>query len=113
MERDQTLTLIPLPKVVFILGGPGAGKGTQCGKVVADFRSVKHLSAGDLLREERSSGSEQGAMIDRCLCIYIYAYIYIIYIFIIYIYINTYIYIYLTAGDLRGAIVGKRAGRDD
>ena len=55
------------PKVVFILGGPGAGKGTQCGKVVSDFRSVKHLSAGDLLREERSSGSEQGEMIDRCL----------------------------------------------
>jgi len=53
------------PKVVFILGGPGAGKGTQCGKVVSDFRNVKHLSAGDLLREERSSGSEQGEMIDR------------------------------------------------
>ena len=53
------------PQVVFILGGPGAGKGTQCGKLVEDFRGVKHLSAGDLLRAERSSGSEQGEMIDR------------------------------------------------
>lgn len=23
-----------LPKVIFVLGGPGAGKGTQCAKIV-------------------------------------------------------------------------------
>ncbi|ODO09538.1 hypothetical protein I350_03141 [Cryptococcus amylolentus CBS 6273] len=44
--------------VVFVLGGPGAGKGTQCGKLVDDY-GFKHLSAGDLLREEQSrEGSE-------------------------------------------------------
>ena len=32
------------PKVVFVLGGPGAGKGTQCANIVRDFGWV-HLSA--------------------------------------------------------------------
>jgi len=35
-----------------VLGGPGCGKGTQCHKIVNDFGFV-HLSAGDLLREEK------------------------------------------------------------
>jgi UMP-CMP kinase len=49
--------------VIFVLGGPGAGKGTQCGKLVADY-GFKHLSAGDLLREEQDRpGSEFGEMI--------------------------------------------------
>ncbi|KAJ8306214.1 hypothetical protein KUTeg_016759 [Tegillarca granosa] len=44
--------------VLFVLGGPGAGKGTQCEKIVKEFGYV-HLSAGDLLREERSNPSSQ------------------------------------------------------
>lgn len=40
--------------VVFVLGGPGAGKGTQCANIVNDFGFV-HLSAGDLLREEQKN----------------------------------------------------------
>ncbi|XP_023653850.1 UMP-CMP kinase [Paramormyrops kingsleyae] len=52
------------PQVVFVLGGPGAGKGTQCAKIVQNFNYI-HLSAGDLLREERSrEGSEVGQLID-------------------------------------------------
>ncbi|CAK4685845.1 hypothetical protein LEN26_001142 [Aphanomyces euteiches] len=51
-------------KVLFVLGGPGSGKGTQCAKIVSQFGFV-HLSAGDLLREERASGSPNGDMIDR------------------------------------------------
>ena len=50
-------------KIVFVLGGPGCGKGTQCDKIVADFH-YKHLSAGDLLREEVASGSERGKELD-------------------------------------------------
>jgi UMP-CMP kinase len=47
-------------KVVFILGGPGSGKGTQCDLIVKKFNYV-HLSAGDLLREERKTpGSQYG-----------------------------------------------------
>ena len=42
----------------------GAGKGTQCEKIVSEF-GFKHLSAGDLLREERArDGSEFGALIE-------------------------------------------------
>eukprot|EP00795_Rhopilema_esculentum_P004644 gene4644-20923_t len=52
-----------LPVVIFVLGGPGAGKGTQCEKIVKEFGFV-HLSAGELLREEQKSGSENGDLID-------------------------------------------------
>ncbi|ENN77885.1 hypothetical protein D910_05855 [Dendroctonus ponderosae] len=52
------------PNVVFVLGGPGAGKGTQCQKIVEHFGYV-HLSAGDLLREERNKpGSQYGELIE-------------------------------------------------
>lgn len=50
--------------VLFVLGGPGAGKGTQCEKIVKEFGYV-HLSAGDLLRQERNrAGSEFGEEIQ-------------------------------------------------
>ncbi|XP_039070911.1 UMP-CMP kinase 3-like isoform X2 [Hibiscus syriacus] len=52
------------PKVVFVLGGPGSGKGTQCANIVQHF-GYTHLSAGDLLRAERDSGSENGNMIQN------------------------------------------------
>ncbi|KAL8582949.1 hypothetical protein ACOMHN_006493 [Nucella lapillus] len=44
--------------VVFVLGGPGAGKGTQCQKIEEEFGYV-HLSAGDLLRAERQKQESQ------------------------------------------------------
>jgi UMP-CMP kinase len=52
------------PTVVFVLGGPGSGKGTQCANIVKQFNFV-HLSAGDLLRAERDSGSKHGEMINN------------------------------------------------
>lgn len=52
------------PTVVFVLGGPGSGKGTQCANVVEHF-GFTHLSAGDLLRAEIKSGSENGTMIQN------------------------------------------------
>jgi len=49
--------------VIFVLGGPGAGKGTQCAKLVQRF-GFCHLSAGDLLRSEQNrEGSEYGELI--------------------------------------------------
>lgn len=49
--------------VVFVLGGPGSGKGTQCDKIVNDYNFV-HLSAGDLLRAEQARpGSQYGDLI--------------------------------------------------
>ena len=51
--------------VIFVLGGPGAGKGTQCAKLVRDY-GFTHLSAGDLLRAEQDrEGSEFGDMIKE------------------------------------------------
>ena len=53
------------PKVFFVLGRPGVGKGTQCLKLVEEYGFV-HLSAGDLLRAEKArEGSEYGELIDQ------------------------------------------------
>ncbi|CAD5214128.1 unnamed protein product [Bursaphelenchus xylophilus] len=50
--------------VVFVLGPPGSGKGTQCARIQEKFGFV-HLSAGDLLRAERQrEGSEFGELIE-------------------------------------------------
>lgn len=51
-------------KVVFIVGGPGSGKGTQCEKISREF-GYTHLSSGDLLREEVKSGSERGRQLNE------------------------------------------------
>ncbi|KAI9290853.1 UMP-CMP kinase [Neoconidiobolus thromboides FSU 785] len=53
------------PFVIFVLGGPGAGKGTQCANLVRDFDFL-HMSAGDLLRAEMArEGSESGELISN------------------------------------------------
>ena len=52
------------PQIFFVLGGPGSGKGTQCAKLSSDHGFI-HLSAGDLLRAERDSGSEMAAKINQ------------------------------------------------
>lgn len=67
LKREQPLfargTSIDQALVLFVLGGPGAGKGTQCANLVRDY-GFKHLSAGDLLREEQDRpGSAYGDMI--------------------------------------------------
>ncbi|RJE20134.1 Uridylate kinase [Aspergillus sclerotialis] len=49
--------------VVFLLGGPGSGKGTQSTNLVRDYGFI-HLSAGDLLRAEQARpGSQYGDLI--------------------------------------------------
>lgn len=58
----------PRPKVLFVLGGPGAGKGTQCEKVVEAFPDWGHVSAGDCLRAERKNPeSKDGEIINACI----------------------------------------------
>ncbi|XP_053552025.1 adenylate kinase isoenzyme 1 [Bombina bombina] len=46
-------------KIIFVVGGPGSGKGTQCERIVEKY-GYTHLSTGDLLRAEVSSGTERG-----------------------------------------------------
>lgn len=71
--------------IVFILGGPGVGKGTQCEMAVREFNNnsnaestfdshtpgisrVLHLSAGELLRCELADPtSTAGAEISKCI----------------------------------------------
>jgi len=50
--------------IIFFVGGPGAGKGTICARISKKYNYC-HLSAGDLLREEVSKGSERGQMIQE------------------------------------------------
>lgn len=45
------------PRVVFLLGGPGSGKGTVAESLVEKYGFV-HMSAGDLLRAEVARGGE-------------------------------------------------------
>ena len=44
---------------MFVVGGPGSGKGTQCERIVNKY-GFTHLSTGDLLRAEVASGSDRG-----------------------------------------------------
>lgn len=60
---QSTTNILHKPRVIFVLGGPASGKGTQCLKLSNEF-GMKHLSAGELLREEQSSGSSNGKLID-------------------------------------------------
>lgn len=53
---------------MFVLGGPGAGKGTVCERLLQDPRvgpALRHLSAGQLLREEIARGTVEGARLAQ------------------------------------------------
>ena len=56
----------PQPNVVFVLGGPGAGKGTMC-ELAESQLGWTHLSTGDLLRQERDAGGPTAAAIEDIL----------------------------------------------
>ncbi len=44
---------------IVLLGAPGAGKGTQCKRIVEKY-GLLHLSSGDILRQQRAEGTELG-----------------------------------------------------
>ena len=44
---------------IVLLGAPGAGKGTQCKRIVARY-GLLHLSSGDILRQQRTEGTDLG-----------------------------------------------------
>jgi UMP-CMP kinase len=56
----------PLPdtNVLFVLGGPGSGKGTMCSLAEAQL-GWAHLSAGELLRAAHEAGGPTAATIEK------------------------------------------------
>ena len=49
---------------IVLLGAPGAGKGTQCKRIV-DRYGLLHLSSGDILRQQRVEGTELGGKAQK------------------------------------------------
>lgn len=44
---------------IVLLGAPGAGKGTQCKRIVGKY-GLLHLASGDILRQQRAADTELG-----------------------------------------------------
>ncbi|KAG2501236.1 hypothetical protein HYH03_001043 [Edaphochlamys debaryana] len=53
----------PRKRVVFVVGGPGSGKGTQCDLISRDF-GVPFFSAGELIRALIASGCPEGKQLQ-------------------------------------------------
>lgn len=48
----QPPSIINKPTVIYVLGGPGSGKGTQCKAIIDSYPGkFYHLSTGSLLRD--------------------------------------------------------------
>ncbi len=54
------------PRIIILLGPPGAGKGTQAAKLSAAL-DIPAISTGEILRRECQSASELGRRIDEVL----------------------------------------------
>ena len=63
-EKPRVFLTTDKPKVFFVVGGPGSGKGTQCFSLKKRYL-FEHLSTGDLLRAEVHSGSKKGAELQK------------------------------------------------
>jgi len=66
VEENIDRVILREPKVLFIVGGPGSGKGTQCEMLVEKY-GFTHLSSGDLLRDAVASGSPIGKQLDEAM----------------------------------------------
>ncbi|KAI9592930.1 adenylate kinase-domain-containing protein [Syncephalis fuscata] len=66
--KDVSHQVLPFndTMIIFVLGGPGSGKGTQCAVLAKTFQ-LAHISVGDLLREEVAQGSKLGAEITAAM----------------------------------------------
>ena len=63
-ETRNLKKLLNDPKIIFVLGGPASGKGTQCEKIVQDF-DFCHISTGDLMRNETAKNTKLGEQIKK------------------------------------------------
>ncbi|XP_063698551.1 adenylate kinase isoenzyme 1 isoform X2 [Culicoides brevitarsis] len=58
-EHQKSFGVASGSPIIWVLGGPGCGKGTQCDRIIAKY-GFSHFSTGDLLRAEVASGSPKG-----------------------------------------------------
>ncbi|KAI3842985.1 hypothetical protein MKW92_010921 [Papaver armeniacum] len=71
MEPKQEMGISSLSyddlTIIFVLGGPGSGKGTQCKMIAHKYDDLCHISVGDILRTEQESGTKRapsGIVVD-------------------------------------------------
>ncbi len=58
----------PEPNVIFVIGGPGSGKGTMC-ELAESQLGWSHLSTGELCRAEMESGGPNAKLITDLLAV--------------------------------------------
>lgn len=64
--RQQARTLYPTgqPLQIILIGGPGAGKGTQAAKIKEKY-GIPHISTGEILREEVAKNTPLGMQVKE------------------------------------------------
>ncbi|XP_064136466.1 UMP-CMP kinase-like [Loxodonta africana] len=65
--RPQEKDVLKSPLIIFVMGGPGCGKGTQC-KNMATKYGFCHVGLGHLLRQEaqRAPGGDGRSETSCC-----------------------------------------------
>lgn len=58
----NTIDLLKSTLIIFVVGGPGCGKGTQC-KNMATKYGFCHVGLGQLLRQEAQRNTQRGRQI--------------------------------------------------
>lgn len=61
-ERQKNQEEFTDKTILFLIGGPGSGKGTQSEKIIEDF-NAGYMSSGDLLRKEAAQDTDLGRQI--------------------------------------------------
>lgn len=54
--------MLKSPLIIFVMGGPGCGKGTQCRNMATKY-GFCHVGLGQLLRQEAQRGTRRGQKI--------------------------------------------------
>lgn len=66
-EETKKKDILKGKPILFIGGGPGSGKGTQCEKIIEHY-GFTHLSAGDLIRAAaQDSSTEKGRYFNEAM----------------------------------------------
>ncbi|XP_042552954.1 adenylate kinase isoenzyme 1-like [Dipodomys spectabilis] len=60
--KPQEKDILKSPLIIFVVGGPGCGKGTQCKNMAIKY-GFSHVGLGQLLRQEAQKSTQQGRQI--------------------------------------------------